>query len=80
MQTTLIFEPKGLYKFLATPDIELSTLLFAGVQAVWISWKYSDERHAPALRHTNDVIASYVTAGARIHIYKYLDKLKEKAP
>jgi hypothetical protein len=27
----------------------------------------------------NEVIASYVTAGARIHLYSYLDKLQDKA-
>ena len=31
------------------------------------------------MRHTNDVIGSYVTAGARLHLYGYLDKLKERA-
>ena len=66
----LIFDPREFYKFLATPDIEVSSLLFASDQAVWISWKHSDERHASALKYTNDVIASYVTAGARIHLYK----------
>ena len=29
--------------------------------------------------HTNEAIASYVTAGARLHLYGYLDKLKEHA-
>ena len=29
--------------------------------------------------HKNEAIASYVTAGARLHLYGYLDKLKEHA-
>ena len=29
--------------------------------------------------HTNEAIASFVTAGARLHLYGYLDKLKEHA-
>ena len=29
--------------------------------------------------HTNEVIGSFVTAGARIHLYAYLDKLQERA-
>jgi len=33
----------------------------------------------PSLRHTNEVIGAYVTAGARIHLYGFLDKLQEKA-
>ena len=33
----------------------------------------------PSLRHTNEVIGSYVTVGARIYLYGFLDKLQEKA-
>jgi len=33
----------------------------------------------PSLRHTNEVIGVYVTAGARIHLYRHLDRLQEKA-
>jgi hypothetical protein len=67
-QITLIFDPQELYRFLATPGVEVSSLLFVKEQAVWISWLHSDERHAPTLKHANDVIASYVTAGARMHL------------
>ena len=31
------------------------------------------------LSHTNEVIGSYVTAGARMHPYGYLDKLQKRA-
>ena len=31
----------------------------------------------PNLCHTNEVIGSYVSAGARIHLYRYLDRLEE---
>ena len=33
----------------------------------------------PNLRYTNEVISPYVTAGARIHLYRYLDRLGERA-
>jgi len=33
----------------------------------------------PSLRYTNEVIGAYVTAGARIHLYRYLDRLRENA-
>ena len=62
-QTLLISDPKDLYRFLATPGIEVAKLLFAGDSECWLSWRHSDETHAPMLRHTNDVLASYVTAG-----------------
>ena len=45
----------------------------------WISWRHSEEAGAPSLPHTNEAVASYVRAGARLHLYGYLDKLKENA-
>ena len=60
------------------PDVEVPSLLFVSDHAVWISWQHADEMHAPNLKYTNDVIASYVMAGAGIHLYSYLNKLQEK--
>jgi hypothetical protein len=57
----LIFDQE-MYTFLATPGIEV-TNLFAGNEVVWISWRHAQEAHVPNLRHTNEVIGSYVTAG-----------------
>jgi len=31
----------------------------------------------PCLRHTNEVIDAYVTAGVKIHLYRYLDRMRE---
>jgi hypothetical protein len=42
------------------------------------SWRYIAEEKVPDLRHTNEVIGAYVTAGARIHLYKYLDRLQQR--
>jgi hypothetical protein len=77
--TELISNPPELYKFLATPGIEVVNLLFASDHVVWISWKYAAEVKIPNLPHTNEVIGAYVTAGARIHLYAYLDRLQERA-
>jgi hypothetical protein len=41
-------------------------------------WKYA-EGNMPVLRHTNEVIGTYVTKGARHKLYYYFDALKEKA-
>jgi hypothetical protein len=46
---------------------------------VWISWQFSSEERAPSLRHFNEVMGAFVTAGARIHLYSYLDRLQKKA-
>ena len=61
------------------PGIEVTNLAFASEDVVWISWKHSAEELVPNLRHTNEVIGAYVTAGARMHLYRYLDRLGERA-
>ena len=33
----------------------------------------------PNLPHTKEVIGTYVTASARIHLYRFLDRLQENA-
>ena len=43
------------------------------------SWQNTAEERVPSLRNTNEVIGAYVTAGARIHLYGFLDTLQEKA-
>jgi len=78
-QTSVITEPKELYKFLSVPGNEVTNLAFANDDVVWISWKHSAEKHVPNLRHTNEVIGAYVTAGARMHLYRYLERLGERA-
>jgi len=54
-------------------------MLFASDEIVWISWQYSADMRVPTLRRTNEVIGAYVTAGARTHLYGFLDTLQEKA-
>jgi len=78
-QTKLISQPAELYRFLVTPGVEVQSMLFANDDVVWISWQYSADERVPSLRHTNEVIGAYVTAGARIYLYGFLDKLQEKA-
>jgi len=54
-------------------------MLFANDDVVLISWRYSADERVPSLRHTNEVMGAYVTAGARFYLYGFLDKLQEKA-
>jgi len=77
-KTRVITEPKELYNFLSVPGVEKTNLAFAN-DVFWISWKHSAEDLVPNLRHINEVIGAYVTAGARIHLYRYLDRLGERA-
>ena len=54
-------------------------MAFASDDVVWHSWKLSAEEHVPPLPHTNWVIGAYVTAGGRIHLYNFHDRLQENA-
>ena len=75
----MISDPQELFRFLATPEIEVNNLLFAGDEVVWVTWKYvEEEQNMPVLRHTNEVIGAYVTTGARLKLYTYLDSLRER--
>ena len=78
-QTKLISEPGELYRFLVTPSVEVQNMVFASNDVVWISCKYSADERVPCLHHSNEVIGAYVTTGARIRLYGFLDKLQEKA-
>jgi hypothetical protein len=78
-QTKLISEPAELYRFLVRPGVEVQNMLFASGDVVWISWLYAVDERVRSIRHTNEFIGAYVTAGARIHLYGFLDKLQEKA-
>jgi hypothetical protein len=54
-------------------------LVFASDDEVCLSWKVSAEGYVTNLTHTNQVICAYVTAGARIHLYSFNDRLQENA-
>jgi len=64
---------------LSTPCIEVTILVFASDNVVWIALKYGAEEQVPSLRHTNEVIGAYVTAAARMHLYRYLHRLGTNA-
>jgi len=76
-QTKLISDPKELYRFLATPGIEVINLVFANDEVVWVSWTFTAEERVLSLRHTNEVVGAYVTAWERINLYRYLDRLQD---
>ena len=79
IKTKMISDPHELYRFLVTPGIEVASLVFASNDVVWASRRFIQEEDISNLHHTNKVIVAYVTAGARLHLYKYLDRLQERA-
>jgi hypothetical protein len=73
----MIADPLELFRFLATPGIDVTNLLFATDEVVWVTWKCAkEEENMPVLRHINEVIGVYVTTGALLKLYSYLDVLK----
>jgi len=72
-KSKMFSNPHALYRFLATPGNEVANLMFASDDVDWASWRFMAEEEIPSLRHTNEVIGAYVTAGARLHLYSYLD-------
>jgi hypothetical protein len=79
IKTKMISDPHELYRFLVTPGIGVASLVFASNDVVWASRRFIQEEDISNLHHTNKVIVAYVTAGARLHLYKYLDRLQERA-
>ena len=65
----MIPDPHKLCRFLVTPGIEVANLVFASDEVVWASLFFVAEEEIPSLRHQNEVIGAYVTAGARLHLY-----------
>ena len=71
--------PNELYKFLAPTCVELTNLAFTRDDVVWLSWKQPAEDCVPNLRHIREFIGVSVTDGAGIHLYDYLEQLRENA-
>ena len=46
-RTKIIKEPHELYRFLATPGVELTNLSIASDDVVWLSWKVNAEENVP---------------------------------
>jgi hypothetical protein len=74
-RTKMVADPHELYRFLATPGVDVTHLHFESDDVVWVTWHVSEEKNFPGLRHTNEVIGAYVKTGACLKLYSYLDKL-----
>ena len=46
---------------------------------MWISWKFLETKKIDSLSHTNEILGAYVTCGARLQLYSYLETLNIKA-
>jgi hypothetical protein len=57
----------------------VAKLVFSNDSVVWAAWRIIAEEKVPSLGHINEVVGGYVTAGAIIHLYGYLDRMQERA-
>jgi hypothetical protein len=54
-KSKMIADPHELCKFLATPGVEVTHLLFASDDVVWVTWRISEDENIPVnwcLRHS----------------------------
>jgi len=79
MKSKIISDPQELYRFRASPGIEMASLVFGSDDLVLESWRFVAEEEIPSSRNKIEIIGAYVTVGVRQHLYSYLDRLQERA-
>ena len=75
-QTSLVSTEKEFYELLTSPGTEITNLIFPNDDVVWLSWKYTQDNIAVG-KNVNVAVAAYVTTGARLKLYEYLEQLGE---
>jgi len=73
----MITDPQELYRFLATPGIEVTNFLFAGDEVLWVVWGFvEEEENMPVLRHTKELIGAYLTTGTsqNLHVPRRIER------
>ena len=75
-KTRKIADPHDQFRFYATPDIEVTNLLFTGDDVIWVTWKYMEKKdNINILRYTN----GWCVLTGTLHIlYVYLVVLKDR--
>ncbi|KAJ8672758.1 hypothetical protein QAD02_004018 [Eretmocerus hayati] len=77
IRTEVITDPGKFFRLLNDPDKEGGRIEIMSEKVLYAWWK--DKDHAVrSASNTNVVIASYVTAQARLKLYEYLEKLDKR--
>lgn len=76
-KTVVVKSREHLLDLLSDPKKEVLNIIEANDDVLYVSWRNIDES-IDNLDSTNVVIAAYTTAQARLKLYGYLDKLKER--
>ncbi|KAF4524515.1 hypothetical protein B566_EDAN011526 [Ephemera danica] len=75
--TEIIKDSKSLYKLLTDPNFEVKTLTTIGQESIIANYEIATEMLTPDPT-TNVAIAAFITAGARLELYKCLEKLQRR--
>ncbi|XP_063934061.1 uncharacterized protein LOC135145859 [Zophobas morio] len=76
-KTEIINKSIDLFKLLTNPSAEVHNLTIINSEVVLATWNKVDEDIDP-LKTVNVVVAAYTTAGARLELYKYLERLDRR--
>ena len=76
-QTEIINKPIDLFKLMTNPSSIVHNVTVINPEVVLTSWEKVDEDVSP-LKTVNVVLAAYTTAGARLELYKYLERLERR--
>lgn len=76
-QTTIIKDPNEFYNLVHNPSVEMRDTHFVNDDLCLVNWNYTSDEF-PTANFTSIAIAAHVTAQARLHLYKYLEKLQDR--
>jgi hypothetical protein len=75
--TEIIKDSKSLYKLLTDPNYEVKTLTPIGQESILANYEVATEMLTPDPT-TNVAIAAFITAGARLELYKCMEKIQRR--
>lgn len=75
-KTTIMRNPNELFEMLSNPNIDVSSIVPINDDVIIVGWENVEEA-GDIIPTVNVVIAAYVTAYARMTLYKYLDLLQK---
>lgn len=72
-QTKIIKNPTEFYSMLCDPNVEINNIICVGQECLVVNYSIPIELMPPN-NTINCAIAAFITAGARLHLYSYLER------
>ncbi|XP_072384582.1 uncharacterized protein [Diabrotica undecimpunctata] len=76
-KTSIVNNPKEFFAMMINPSIYVNTVVPVNEETLVVTWEYVEEAFSMSST-VNVVLASYVTALARLKLYSYLDMVGER--